>query len=115
LLALDPSLRGHINLIVSNPPYVTATDYANLEPELFFEPRTALVAGPGEGIDGMSDLSVIIRESAAWLAPHGALVVEHGADQGDAVLACAQRAGFAQYRDERDLSGRPRILVAHKE
>jgi release factor glutamine methyltransferase len=113
--ALDPSLRGQVDLVVSNPPYVTDAEYADLEPELFFEPRTALVAGPSEGIDGMSDLSVIIRESITWLAPHGALVVEHGAAQGAAVVACAREAGFASYRDERDLSGRPRVLVAQKE
>jgi release factor glutamine methyltransferase len=55
-----------------------------------------------------------VRESAHWLAPDGALVVEMGETQGDAVAALARAAGFAEVAVHQDLAARDRILTASR-
>jgi release factor glutamine methyltransferase len=111
---LDDSLVGAFDLIVSNPPYVAANEYDQLDPTLFYEPRSALVAPDAQGVGGFGDVAHIIRTSVDWLAPRGALVLEHGADQGVAATLCAVAAGFDEVNDVQDLSGRPRMLVAKR-
>ncbi|HTN81943.1 MAG TPA: peptide chain release factor N(5)-glutamine methyltransferase [Acidimicrobiales bacterium] len=98
---------GPFHLIVSNPPYV-ADDEA-LPPEVAeWEPQSALYAGP----TGLEAIEHIVAHAPAWLAPGGALVVEIGETQGEAVLALATAAGFKDAAIHQDLAGRDRILVA---
>lgn len=104
--ALPDELRGRVDVIVSNPPYVAERD--PLPPEVAdWEPASALLAGP----DGLDDVRRIVAEAPHWLAPHGVLVVEIGETQGDAVVALAAAAGFGHATIEPDLAGRPRALV----
>ena len=110
--ALDPSLRGRVDLLVSNPPYVSDEDYESLATELYVEPRRALTAPSANGVGGFADLARIIAQAPAWLAPHGVLVLEHGHDQGDAAVAAARAAGFRAVIDHHDLAGHARVLVA---
>lgn len=105
--ALPELLRGRVSLIVSNPPYVADGEVLPDEVERW-EPARALRAGP----EGLDDIAVIVAGAPTWLEPGGALVVEIGETQGDAVVALAQRAGFAAVEVRPDLTGRPRILVA---
>ena len=112
--ALDPSLRGRIDLIVSNPPYVGEEEFDRLDPVLGFEPRRALVSPDAHGVEGLEDLAVIVTGAMNWLRPGGALVVEHGETQHDALLDLAERAGYHAVRDVNDLSGRPRVLTAQR-
>jgi release factor glutamine methyltransferase len=105
--ALPEELRGRVDLIVSNPPYVADDD--ELPPEVAaWEPAGALRAGP----DGLDDIRRIVAEAPSWLAPGGVLVVEIGETQGEAVLELAAASGFASASVEADLAGRPRALVA---
>ncbi len=108
---LDESFHTSFDLIVSNPPYIAEGEMASLDAVLSFEPRSALVAGD-DGGPGMSDLATIISSAPSWLRPHGALLAEHGFSQGEAVVTLARSAGFTDVRDERDMAGHPRILVA---
>lgn len=110
---LDPSLRGRVDLVVANPPYVGAAELAGLDPVLAHEPRGALVADDADGVAGFADVAAILREVPAWLAPGGAVVLEHGAAQGEAALARARAAGLEAV-DHADLAGRPRVLVARR-
>ncbi|EQD70076.1 N5-glutamine S-adenosyl-L-methionine-dependent methyltransferase, partial [mine drainage metagenome] len=61
-------------LIVSNPPYVGAREYASLPPEYRHEPRLALAAGRA----GLDSVRVLIAHSRAHLRAGGALIVEVG-------------------------------------
>jgi len=104
---LPEDLRGEVGVIAANPPYVP--EDAPLPDEVErWEPAEALRAGT----DGLADIRVIVAEAPAWLGPGGALVVEHGDDQGADVRALAVSAGFTQVRTGHDLAGRDRYLVA---
>jgi release factor glutamine methyltransferase len=107
-------LRGRVDLIFANPPYVSAAEYVDLDPVLRHEPQGALVAENARGVEGFGDIDIVIREAYEWLAPSGVLVCEHGDAQGRAVLEVANAAGFHFTEDHLDLAGRPRVLVARR-
>ena len=107
--ALPDELRGRVDVLVSNPPYVAAATRCRAE-VADWEPRGALVSGP----TGLEAIEVIVAGATEWLTPTGTLVVEIGETQGDAVLALAAHAGFADARIEPDLAGRDRALVARR-
>jgi len=105
--ALPGDLRGRIDVVVSNPPYVAAVE--PLPPQVSdWEPAAALVPGP----TGLEAVERLVADAPAWLAPEGTLVLEIGETQGDAVLALARAAGFSAADVHPDLAGRPRALVA---
>ncbi len=100
-------LRGQLDLIVSNPPYVA--DAEALPPEIDnWEPHEALYAGT----DGLSALRTIVRDARGWLAPGGLLALEIGSDQGAAVSEIASARGYQDVSVEPDLAGLDRVLVA---
>ncbi len=71
-------LKGRrYDLIVSNPPYVPAAEWAELAPEFHHEPRRALEAGN----DGMEVVVRMLAEAPAHLTPGGVLVCEIGGSQ----------------------------------
>ena len=107
--ALPVSLRGGIDLVVSNPPYVAQPEVADLPAEVAeWEPIGALVSGP----TGLEAIEAIVADAPDWLARPGSLVVEHAPDQADAVAGVARRAGFTHVETRSDLAGRARMLVA---
>jgi release factor glutamine methyltransferase len=112
--SLDPSMRGHVDLLVANPPYVGEREFAQLDAVLGYEPRGAIVAPDDAGVAGFGDLRLIISEALEWLAPEGALVCEHADTHRGAVLGAATSAGFGEALDLDDAAGRPRILVARR-
>ena len=106
---LAADLRGRLDLVVSNPPYVAEHD--ELVPEVRdWEPAEALLAGP----DGLAALRQIVAASPGWLAPGGWLVTEIGATQGEQVAALARDAGLVDVDVRPDLAGHDRILVARR-
>lgn len=107
--AVPPALRGEVDLVVSNPPYVGAGEV--LPPEVAdWEPRSALVAGHA----GTEDLEVVLAGAAAWLRPGGWVVCELGETQGPAVAAVAAAAGLVEVEVRPDLTGRDRMVVARR-
>jgi release factor glutamine methyltransferase len=107
--ALPSTLRGTVDLVVSNPPYVAEPEVQTLPREVIeHEPRAALVAGA----DGLDAIRHIVAGAPAWLRSGGVLVVEHAPHQADTVLALAAGADLIEARIEPDLAGRPRMLVA---
>ena len=112
--ALDDSLRGRIDVIVANPPYVGAGEFEQLDAVLRHEPRSALVALDLDATAGFFDVAHIIASSLTWLNEQGRLLVEHSHLHRDAALAAARGAGFSSAEDLDDLAGHPRFLVARR-
>ena len=112
--ALPTDLVGSIDLLVSNPPYVSVGEYPDLEPVVReWEPKEALVAEPSsDGSGGLADVETIIAGAPRWMSGDGTLVVELAPHQADAAAAMARQGGFVDVRVEPDLAGRPRVLVA---
>ena len=104
---LEP-LTGLFDCIVSNPPYI-ANDDPHLS-DLQYEPIGALVAAD----NGLSDLKDIVRLSSDFLHKNGWLVLEHGFQQGAAVQALLQQAGFVNIESGQDLGGNIRYSVGQK-
>jgi len=103
--AVPDDVRGAVEVIVSNPPYVA--EHEELPSEVIdWEPRGALIAGP----TGLESIAHIVRHAPEWLAPGGALVLEIAPHQRDEVLAMC--TAFARCEVRRDLTGRDRVLVA---
>jgi release factor glutamine methyltransferase len=94
------------HLIVSNPPYVAASD-PHLA-DLRFEPLLALAPGP----TGLEALHTIIARAGTHLLPQAWLVLEHGADQRDSVSRALVAAGFTRVRSYADLAGHDRVTEA---
>ena len=105
--ALPEALRGRLDLIVSNPPYVTAGEELPQEVAAF-EPAVALRAGT----DGLDALRVILGSAGEWLAPSGAVVVEMAPSQVVPVRALALDGGAREVEVRSDLTGRDRAVVA---
>ncbi|MBW3566908.1 MAG: peptide chain release factor N(5)-glutamine methyltransferase [Proteobacteria bacterium] len=100
-----PFTDARFDVIVSNPPYIAASD-AHLETgDLRFEPRTALAAGS----DGLDAIRVLVAGAGRHLLPGGWLLLEHGHDQGEAVRALLLAAGFENIGSHRDLGGHCRV------
>jgi release factor glutamine methyltransferase len=93
------------SLIVSNPPYIDATDPHLLQGDVRFEPASALVAADA----GLADIQQIVQGATLHLLPDGWLWLEHGHQQHDAVQQLLQQAGFAEVRSRRDYGGNWRI------
>jgi len=104
--ALPPNLRGQVDLIVANPPYVAAGEVLPAE-VADWEPAGALVAGP----TGLEAVGEILGEAPRWLHRPGVVVVEMAPHQAGAAVELAAAAGFADVDVRPDLAGRPRALV----
>jgi release factor glutamine methyltransferase len=106
---LDPlpeDLRGWIDLVVSNPPYVPPEDYEDLPLEVKADPESALLGG-------VEVYEHLAEHAARWLRDGGSIAVEIGAAQGGAVVD-ALSTRFGDVRVEPDLAGRDRVVVARR-
>ncbi|HZQ59254.1 MAG TPA: peptide chain release factor N(5)-glutamine methyltransferase [Acidimicrobiales bacterium] len=105
--ALPPELRGRLDLVVTNPPYVA--DGEHLPPEVEeWEPRVALRAGP----DGLAAAREVLAGAREWMGAGGVVVMEIAPAQAAAVVEFATAAGAVSAEVRRDSSGRERALVA---
>ncbi|MCY0388218.1 peptide chain release factor N(5)-glutamine methyltransferase [Robbsia sp. Bb-Pol-6] len=103
--ALDDAAPRKFDLIVSNPPYIAATDPHLENGDLRFEPRGALT---DEG-DGLGAIRAIAAGAPRWLLAGGALMIEHGYDQGEAVRRVLVENGLQAVVTARDLGDRDRV------
>ena len=93
-----PLVGERFDLLVSNPPYIAATDPHWRRGDLRFEPAEALVAGE----DGLDALRSIVTQAPACLRAGGWLLLEHGYDQGELVPTLLRQRGFVEVSDHRD-------------
>ena len=105
-------IRGQIDIIVSNPPYVQAGDLSTLQPEVRdYEPAMALIAGP----DGTEMAKRIIQIAPEYLTKNGALIMEMGQGQAEALTRIVESTGAYGKPDIlTDLAGIERVIVVHK-
>jgi release factor glutamine methyltransferase len=107
--ALPGELAGGLDLVVSNPPYVSEREWQDLDPVVRdHDPYAALVAGPS----GLEALAHIVEGAPAWLGAGGLLVLELAPHQAAAAADHARRRGLVGVEVRPDLSGRPRVLLA---
>jgi release factor glutamine methyltransferase len=102
-------LAGPFDLILSNPPYISAQEMEGLEPEVLHH-DPALALSPGG--DGLEAYRQIAQQAARVLAPQGRVIVEIGWRQGRDVLDIFRKAGWQDQRLIADLAGRDRVVVA---
>jgi release factor glutamine methyltransferase len=101
---LPAAMRGWVDAIVSNPPYIPLEEIDDLPAEVRADPRLALAGG--------TEVHRRLAEQAPrWLRSGGALAVEIDARQGEEVAELLSRR-FTRVRVERDLAGRDRLVLA---
>ncbi len=106
---LDPlpeELRGWIDLVVSNPPYVSASEYEDLPPEVRADPLLALVGG-------VEVYERLAAEALRWLRDGGVIAVEIAAGDGPEVAGVFEPV-FMDVGVRTDLAGRDRVVVGRR-
>lgn len=97
------------DLIVSNPPYIAASEVPDLSPEVRqWEPHQALSPGG----DGLAAYRAIIAGAPPRLLKGGRLILEIGWTQGPDVAGLCAAAGFGNVRTLNDMDGRHRVISA---
>ena len=98
------------DMIVSNPPYISETEWGELDPTVRdYEPKAALVADE----EGMAIIRQIIENSRGYLKPGGMLLMEIGYNQKQRVNDLLKKAAFSNIEFLNDYSHIPRVAVAH--
>ncbi|HQR15733.1 MAG TPA: peptide chain release factor N(5)-glutamine methyltransferase [Nitrospira sp.] len=105
-------VANQMEVIVSNPPYISDGDIGTLQPEVRdFEPRLALAGG----CDGMELHRRLLTQAPAYLKPGGALLMEVGLGQAAAVCRQAEEYGqFCTYAVLQDQGGIDRVVCFEK-
>ncbi len=99
------------DMVVSNPPYVTTAEIADLSAEVRTEPKLALDGGE----DGLDLVRRLIKQVGAWIHPGGFLALEHGYNQGASVRELiAAEGGFEPAETKQDLAGYDRVTLARR-
>lgn len=97
---------GLYDLIVSNPPYINDSDMKTLQPEVAFEPATALAGGS----DGLEFYRHIAKEYKNHLAGGGVMAFEVGINQADAVAYIMKENGFINVQTRKDYNEIDRVV-----
>lgn len=102
-------LRGQVDVVVTNPPYVPET--GELDPEVYRDPHEAVFSGA----DGMGAIRGLIPVASGLLAPGGVIGIEHDDTTSDAVRSLLLAdASFTAVTPLEDLTGRKRFVAASK-
>ncbi|MBN8205800.1 peptide chain release factor N(5)-glutamine methyltransferase [Microbacterium esteraromaticum] len=101
-------LRGRVDVVISNPPYVP-DEAVPRDPEVrLHDPAAALYGGP----DGLDVVRIISRRAADLLHAGGLLVLEHGELQGEAIRGILTADGWRAAATHEDLTRRDRVTTA---
>ncbi|MGL5865316.1 MAG: peptide chain release factor N(5)-glutamine methyltransferase [Dermatophilaceae bacterium] len=108
--AAFPELDGTVDVVVSNPPYIP-DGAVPLDPEVRdHDPELALY---GRSVDGLAVPTAVAARAAVLVRPGGVLVMEHADTQGESLASVLRGSGrWVDIADHRDLTGRPRAVVA---
>lgn len=109
---LPEELKGKLDAVISNPPYIPSVDIEDLQPEVRdFEPRGALDGG----VDGLDCIAAILDASIEYLKPGGWVHLEIGIGEAEAVSDYARKAGYTNIRVTKDLNQIERVVSAQWE
>lgn len=95
------------DLIISNPPYISADDEHLTQGDVRFEPKSALIAAE----NGLSDIRIIATASKRYLKPFGQVLFEHGYNQAEDVQIILQSLNYKNVQTYLDLSGMERVTM----
>ena len=96
------------DLILSNPPYITETDYKTLPPEVLADPKQALTSGA----DGLDAIREILRKAPDHLADSGRIMLEIGYDQSETIAEMtAGDPRFTSLSILKDLNDIDRVVI----
>ena len=100
------NIQDNYDIIVSNPPYIDASDPHLKEGDVRFEPSSALISEK----DGLADIETICKTAPQFLRPSGILLVEHGWKQGLEVREIFKR-NFNEVQTIKDYSNNERVTT----
>jgi release factor glutamine methyltransferase len=105
-------VKGLFDIIVSNPPYISAAEYEELPRGVKdFEPKIALLAGQ----TGVEFYEKLIYQSKNHLKKDGWLLMEIGAPQAEKIRVTMQECAFFENIDvRRDYAGHDRVIKGRK-
>lgn len=98
----------NVDLIVSNPPYISTHEYNALDPDV--KEREPMLALEG-GADGLDFYRKITSQSKEYLTQGGMLAYEIGYNQGESVVALLEESGFTQIEIIKDLAHKDRVVL----
>ena len=102
-------ISGSFDVIVSNPPYISSEEYAQLSAEVVkYDPKISLTLG-GDGLEAYRE---ILSQALEKLSKNGHIFLEIGYTQANAVGHLFKEAGFQQIKVHKDLGSRDRVISA---
>ena len=102
-------ISGSLDVIVSNPPYISSEEYAQLSAEVVkYDPKISLTLG-GDGLEAYRE---ILSQALEKLSKNGHIFLEIGYTQANAVGHLFREAGFQQIKVHKDLGSRDRVISA---
>ena len=102
-------ISGSLDVIVSNPPYISSEEYAQLSAEVVkYDPKISLTLG-GDGLEAYRE---ILSQAIEKLSTNGHIFLEIGYTQANAVRHLFREAGFQQIKVHKDLGSRDRVISA---
>ncbi|ACL70545.1 peptide chain release factor N(5)-glutamine methyltransferase [Halothermothrix orenii] len=110
---LDPLIKmekDNVNIVVSNPPYLTGNEMKKLPLEVTYEPSQALDGGA----DGLKIYRELIPRALKVLVPGGILGLEIGYHQADSIRDILSGLPWGDIRVLQDYSGLDRVVIARK-
>lgn len=105
LSALPP-----LDLLISNPPYLTEQELTEIPEQVRCEPRMALDGGP----DGLRFYRAISADAPAHLKRNGLLIFEAGYTQAQQICEILRAAGYREISLRKDLAGIDRCVIARR-
>ncbi len=106
--ALPQDFKQSFDIIISNPPYISAEDPHLQLGDLCFEPKSALIA-VDQGFDALKRLA---DQSPVFLQEAGVLMLEHGYEQQSELIAYLQAKSYQNTQGHNDYQSNPRFVTA---